>query len=92
MNKTLLILLGIITLSNVSVCLLNENSNAQNVPVIIYKNIIEKESFKNTVETKPEISFIVPDHQMDINEVYSQLDQWHEEAPEITEVGVIGTT
>jgi len=92
MNKTLLILLGIITLSNVSVCLLNENSNAQNVPVIIYKNIIEKESFKNTVETKPEISFIVPDHQMDVDEVYSQLDKWHEEAPEITEIGIVGNT
>ena len=92
MNKTLLILLGIITLSNVSVYLLNENSNSQNVPVIIHKNIIEKESFKNIVETKPEISFIVPDHQMDVDEVYSQLDKWHEEAPEITEVSIIGKT
>lgn len=92
MNRTLLVLLGIITLSNVSVYLLNENSNAQNIPIIIYKNVVEEESFEKITETKPEISFVVPDHQMDINEVYNQLDQWHEEAPEITEVGIIGTT
>jgi predicted deacylase len=43
-------------------------------------------------ETKPNITFTVPNGDMRFQEICQQLVKWNQEAPQITEVGVVGKT
>lgn len=43
-------------------------------------------------ETKPNITFTVPNGDMKFQEICQQLVKWNQEAPQITEVGLVGKT
>jgi predicted deacylase len=41
-------------------------------------------------EQKPNITVSIPSRAISLDEIYKMVDQWHAEAPEITEVGEVG--
>lgn len=43
-------------------------------------------------EQKPNITVLDPTTAIAFEDIYKVLDQWHKEAPEITEVGIVGTS
>jgi hypothetical protein len=45
-----------------------------------------------TVETKPKLSFVVPTTDMSFEAIVKQLGQWNKEAPEITELVLVGNS
>ena len=55
----------------------------------IFQNPVED---KPVPETPPHITFTVPQSDMKFQDIKAQLDKWHQEAPNITEVGVVGKT
>lgn len=47
---------------------------------------------RQQVDQKPNITFVVPNGDMKFQEIVQQLVKWNNEAPQITEVGVVGKT
>lgn len=84
----LLFMLGMMTVVNIVGYVLKSDTPRYN-PNYSYAQPVEP-PYEIEEEVKPEISTEVPTKQLSFDEVNDMIDQWHKDAPDITEIGVVG--
>lgn len=97
MKATHLLIVLNILLFNVGVVAFVNKSKPK--PVVVERveaaptpKVPEQQPIVPEAEVKPKISFTVPNGDMKFPEIVAQLKKWNQEAPGITEIGIVGKT